>query len=34
LLAQGYDRDIEDMVATVSDGLIARLPGEPWQGGE
>lgn len=34
LLAQGYDRDIEDMAAAVSDGLIARLPGEPWQGDE
>jgi predicted nucleotidyltransferase component of viral defense system len=34
LLAQGYDRDVEDMAATVSDGLIARLSGEPWQSGE
>lgn len=32
LLAAGYDRDIDDMADTVSAGLIARLPGEPWKG--
>lgn len=30
LLAAGYERAIEDMVVMVLEGLIARLPGEPW----
>lgn len=32
LLAAGHERDIEDMAAAVSEGLIERLPGEAWQG--
>lgn len=34
LLAAGYERGIEDMATAVSEGLIERLPDEPWRGGE
>lgn len=33
LLAAGIERGIEDMANAVSEGLIVRLPGAPWQRG-
>lgn len=33
LLTDGFTWDIGKMAGAVSDSLIARLPGDPWQGG-
>lgn len=33
LLAHGHKWDLDAMAQRVSDTLISRLPGEPWQGG-
>lgn len=32
LLAEGYEWDLKEMAKTVSEQLIALLPGDPWQG--
>ena len=34
LLAHGRAWDLDTMARTVSDTLISRLPGDPWQGGD
>ncbi len=31
LLAGGFDRTVEEMAATVSEGVLNRLPGDPCQ---
>jgi predicted nucleotidyltransferase component of viral defense system len=33
LLADGFSWDIDKMAGTISNSLITRLPGDPWQGG-